>query len=164
MTTVDREAVFEEQRPVLFGLAYRMLGSVADADDVVQDAFLRWQAADRSDVQSPKAFLTTVATRLAVDQLRRRRRERESYIGPWLPEPLVTDDAAPNSAELAESLSLAFLTMLEKLQPVERAVFLLHDVHGYTDVEIATMTNTARSTVRSQLHRARKLLREALTL
>src|SRR5262249_41672335 len=124
--------VFEEQRPVLFGLAYRMLGSVADAEDVVQEAWLRWRSADRGQVQSPKAFLTTVATRLSVDHLRRRQRERETYIGPWLPEPLVTDDSSRESnAELAESLSLAFLTLLEKLQPVERAVFLLHDVFQY---------------------------------
>jgi RNA polymerase sigma-70 factor (ECF subfamily) len=159
MATVDHDdSAFEEQRQVLFGLAYRMLGSVADAEDVVQDAFLRWQAADRSDVQSPKAFLTTVATRLAVDRLRRRRRERESYIGPWLPEPLVTDDAVPNSAELAESLSLAFLTLLEKLQPVERAVFLLHDVFQYSHDEIAAIVEKSPQNCRQILSRAKEHL------
>jgi RNA polymerase sigma-70 factor (ECF subfamily) len=160
MTAINfDDAVFEEQRQVLFGLAYRMLGSVADAEDVVQDAFLRWQAADRSDVQSPKAFLTTVATRLAVDRLRRRRRERESYIGPWLPEPLVTDDSMrESSAELAESLSLAFLTLLEKLQPVERAVFLLHDVFQYSHDEIAAIVEKSPQNCRQILSRAKEHL------
>ena len=153
------DAVFEEQRPVLFGLAYRMLGSVADAEDVVQEVFLRWQGADRSDVQSPKAFLTTVATRLAVDQLRRRQRERESYVGPWLPEPLVTDDPLLETrAELAESLSLAFLTLLEKLQPVERAVFLLHDVFQYSHDEIAAIVERSPENCRQILSRSKQHL------
>jgi RNA polymerase sigma-70 factor (ECF subfamily) len=156
------DAVFGEQRPVLFGLAYRMLGSVADAEDVVQEAFLRWQAADRGDVQSPRAFLTTVATRLAVDQLRRRQRERETYIGPWLPEPLVTDDAMQESrAELAESLSLAFLTLLEKLQPLERAVFLLHDVFQYSHDEIAAIVEKSPENCRQILARAKQHLAAA---
>ena len=160
MTEVDfDDEVFEEQRPVLFGLAYRMMGSVADAEDVVQEAWLRWQSADRGGVQSPKAFLTTVATRLSVDQLRRRQRERETYIGPWLPEPLVTDDTTrENGAELAESLSLAFLTLLEKLQPVERAVFLLHDVFQYSHDEIASIVEKSSQNCRQILSRAKEHL------
>jgi RNA polymerase sigma-70 factor (ECF subfamily) len=151
--------VFEAQRPVMFGLAYRMLGSVADAEDVVQEAWLRWQSADRGDVQSPRAFLTTVATRLSVDQLRRRQRERETYIGPWLPEPLVTDDTTrEKSAELAESLSLAFLTLLEKLQPVERAVFLLHDVFQYSHDEIGAIVEKSSQNCRQILSRAKEHL------
>jgi len=157
-TTENIETVFEEQRPVLFGLAYRMLGSVADAEDVVQESYLRWQAADRGDVQSPKAFLVTVATRLALDQLRRRKRERETYVGPWLPEPLLTDDSADECAEMAESLSLAFLTLLEKLQPVERAVFLLHEVFQYSHDDIAAMVEKSRENCRQILMRAKQHL------
>jgi RNA polymerase sigma-70 factor (ECF subfamily) len=148
--------VFAEQRPALFGLAYRMLGSVADAEDVVQEAYLRWQSTDRRGVQSPRAFLTTVATRLAVDLLRRRQRERKSYIGPWLPEPLVTEETPDETrAELAESLSLAFLTLLEKLQPVERAVFLLHDVFQYRHDEIAAIVEKSPENCRQILSRAK---------
>jgi len=160
MADVDfDDEVFEVQRPVLFGLAYRMLGSVTDAEDVVQDAWLRWQSAERGAVQSPKAFLTTVATRLSVDQLRRRQLERETYIGPWLPEPLVTDDSMrESSAELAESLSLAFLTLLEKLQPVERAVFLLHDVFQYSHDEIAAIVEKSPQNCRQILSRAKEHL------
>src|SRR5262245_60144202 len=160
MAEVDfDDEVFEEQRSVLFGLAYRMLGSVADAEDVVQEAWLRWQSAERGQVQSPKAFLTTVATRLSLDQLRRRQRERETYIGPWLPEPLVTDDSMrESSAELAESLSLAFLTLLEKLQPIERAVFLLHDVFQYSHDEIAAIVEKSSQNCRQILSRAKEHL------
>jgi len=159
VTTVENiETVFEEQRSVLFGLAYRMLGSVADAEDIVQESYLRWQAIDRASVQSPRAFLITVATRLAVDQLRRRKRERETYIGPWLPEPLVTDDRADDCAEMAESLSLAFLTLLEKLQPLERAVFLLHEVFQYSHDDIAAIVEKSRENCRQILSRARQHL------
>jgi RNA polymerase sigma-70 factor, ECF subfamily len=159
MTTIENiETVFEEQRPVLFGLAYRMLGSVADAEDIVQESYLRWQAADRGDVQSPRAFLVTVATRLALDQLRRRKRERETYVGPWLPEPLVTDDNADDCAEMAESLSLAFLTLLEKLQPIERAVFLLHEVFQYSHDDISAIVEKSPENCRQILSRARQHL------
>src|SRR5262245_45721170 len=120
-------------RPLLFSIAYRMLGSVSEAEDVVQEAFLREQRAraDGTEIGSPKAFLSAVVTRLCIDQLRSARARREVYAGAWLPEPLFTDEAAPDPAEHAEqadSLSMAFLVLLEQLSPVERAVFLLHDV------------------------------------
>src|SRR5262249_42136156 len=131
MVTVDKRAeVFASAKPWLFSIAYRMLGSVMDAEDLVQDAFLRWHSASEADVRSPRAYLTTVVTRLAINQLRSAKAQREAYIGPWLPEPLVTDRApdAADKLELAESLSMAFLVLLERLTPVERAVFLLHEV------------------------------------
>ena len=116
----------EELRPYLFAIAYRMLGSVADAEDVVQETFLRYHAAD-VEPESPKAYLATITTRLALDQLRSARTQREVYPGEWLPEPLAEEDAARH-AEMADSLSLSFLHLLEKLSPVERAVFLLREV------------------------------------
>src|SRR6185312_10284777 len=110
---------------------YRMLGSVADAEDVVQESFLRYHQAD-ADVESPKAFLSAVTTRLCIDHLRSARVRRESYVGPWLPEPLLTSDSDPaQGVSDADSLSMAFLLVLERLSPVERAVFLLHDVFDY---------------------------------
>lgn len=122
--------VFNTYRPLLFSIAYRMLGSVMDAEDVVQEAFLRWRQQNPATVASPKSYLTTVVTHLSIDSLRSARVRREEYIGQWLPEPLVTDerviDADP--VALAESLSMAFLMLLERLTPIERAVFLLHDV------------------------------------
>src|SRR5579885_208176 len=120
--------VFSQHRPLLFSIAYRMLGSVMDAEDVVQEAFLRWQQRQGTEaaVESPKAFLSTVVTRLCIDQLRSAQARREEYVGPWLPEPLVTEPEAVGTVELADSLSLAFLVLLESLSPVERAVFLLH--------------------------------------
>ena len=152
------ESVFEAERPHLFGLAYRMLGSVADAEDVVQDAFLRWRSA-AADVRSAKAYLTTIVTRLSIDRLRVARHERETYVGPWLPEPLVTEEAQPDAqAELAESLSLAFLALLESLQPVERAVFLLHEAFQYSHDEIAAIVEKSSENCRQILSRARKQL------
>lgn len=152
------DSVFEAERPRLFGLAYRMLGSVADAEDVVQDAFLRWRSA-AGDVRSAKAYLATVVTRLAIDRLRVVRQQRETYVGPWLPEPLVTEDAPPDAqAELAESLSLAFLALLESLQPVERAVFLLHEAFQYSHDEIAAIVEKTPEHCRQILSRARKQL------
>src|ERR671939_430017 len=129
------ETVYEELRPLLFSIAYRMLGSVSEAEDVVQDAFVRYQGAlaGGADVGSPKAYLSAVVTRLAIDQLRSARVRRESYVGEWLPEPLLTDDGADPAAraEEADTLSMAFLLVLERLTPVERAVFLLHEVFAY---------------------------------
>src|SRR5438094_7284618 len=106
-----RAAVFDSARPLLFSIAYRMLGSVMDAEDLVQDAYLRWQEAPETDVRSPRAYLTTIVTRLAINHLRAARTKRETYVGPWLPEPLVTEDT-PDTVELAESLSMAFTVLL----------------------------------------------------
>lgn len=156
--TGTNDEVFETERSHLFGLAYRMLGSVADAEDVVQDAFLRWRSAE-GEIRSAKAYLTTVVTRLAIDRLRLARQQRETYIGPWLPEPLATEQAPPDAqAELAESLSLAFLALLESLQPIERAVFLLHEAFQYSHDEIAAIVEKTPDNCRQILSRARKQL------
>src|SRR5918996_1046770 len=131
-------------RPLLFSLAYRMVGVVGEAEDLVQEAFLRLHGAGE-DVAAPKAFLTTVTTRLAIDHLRSARVRREAYVGPWLPDPLV-DEMAPDivqTAELAESLSTAFLVLMETLSPRERAVFLLHDVFDYDYPTIAEVVGTS---------------------
>jgi RNA polymerase sigma-70 factor (ECF subfamily) len=126
------DEVFGQLRPELFGLAYRMLAVAADAEDVVHEAYLRWRAEPRDDVRSPKAFLVTVVTRLCLDALGSARARRETYVGPWLPEPLLVDELGPAGAsELSDSLSLAFLVVLEELSALERAAFLLHDVFGY---------------------------------
>lgn len=163
MTRSDPLAAFSEQRGHLFGVAYRMLGSVAEAEDVVQDSYLRWSAADRSDVESPVAFLTTTVTRLAIDRLRSARVRRETYVGPWLPEPLVTQvDGGPEAAvEVADSLTTAFLVLLERLNPVERAVFLLHEVFGYRYDEVAEVVERPAPTCRQIASRARAHLADA---
>jgi RNA polymerase sigma-70 factor (ECF subfamily) len=145
----------------MFSIAYRMLGSVSDAEDMVQEAFLRYQRAqaDGVAVESPKAYLSTVVTRLAIDQLRSARMRRETYVGQWLPEPLLTDDGAGDPAARAEqtdSVSMAFLLLLERLSPVERAVFLLHDVFGYGYDEIATIVDKSEANCRQLAHRARR--------
>src|SRR5919202_881876 len=126
--------VYTELRPLLFSIAYRMVSSVTEAEDLVQEAFVRFHQhrARGGEVDDPKAFLTTVVTRLAIDHLRSARVRREAYVGPWLPEPLLTDDSADPArhAELADSLSMAFLVLLERLGPVERAVFVLREAFG----------------------------------
>ncbi|MFE5597215.1 RNA polymerase sigma-70 factor [Streptomyces sp. NPDC056549] len=152
---------FEEHRPMLLGVAYRMLGRTADAEDVVQEAWLRWTAADRAAVREPRAFLVRITTRLAVDRLRQAQARRESYIGPWLPEPLVTDfgPAVPDTAEralLADSVSLAVLVVLESLSPLERAVFVLREAFGFPFGEIATALDRSEAAVRQLAGRARR--------
>jgi|SRR5262245_23339699 len=142
----------EELRPYLFAIAYRMLGSVADAEDVVQEAFLRYQAAG-VEPDSPKAYLATITTRLAIDQLRSARMQREVYPGEWLPEPLAEEDAAQH-AEMADSLSLSFLHILEKLSPVERAVFLLREVFDYPHEDVARIVGKSPANSRQILARA----------
>jgi RNA polymerase sigma-70 factor (ECF subfamily) len=142
----------DELRPYLFAIAYRMLGSVADAEDVVQEAFLRYHAAE-IEPGSPKAYLATITTRLAIDQLRSARRQREVYPGQWLPEPLAEEDAAQH-AEMADSLSLAFLHLLEKLSPVERAVFLLREVFDYPHEDVARIVGKSSANSRQILARA----------
>ena len=144
----------DELRPLLFSIAYRMLGSVADAEDVVQEAFLRYERADHVD--SPKAWLTSVVTNLAIDQLRSARAQRETYVGEWLPEPLVDGEDPAAVAEQADTLSMAFLLLLERLTPVERAVFLLHDVFGYRYDEIAPMVGRSEANCRQLGVRARR--------
>ena len=159
MTSTDeRAAVFTETRPLLFSIAYRMLGSVADAEDIVQDAYLRWQRTPHLDVREPRAYLTTVVTRLAINELKSARVQRETYVGPWLPEPLVTEHVPDSSAslELAESLSMAFLVMLERLSPIERAVLLLHDVFDFDYAEIARIVDKSEANCRQLLSRAKK--------
>jgi RNA polymerase sigma-70 factor, ECF subfamily len=148
----------EELRSYLFAIAYRMLGSVADAEDVVQDAFLRYHEAD-VEAESPKAYLATVTTRLAIDRLRSARARREVYPGQWLPEPIVGDESVRH-AETADSLSLAFLHLLEQLSPVERAVFLLREVFEYPYDEVARIVGKSPDNCRQILARARRHVEE----
>ncbi|MFJ6698851.1 RNA polymerase sigma-70 factor [Streptomyces sp. NPDC091272] len=162
---MDPTALFEEHRPVLAGVAYRMLGRVADAEDVVQEAWLRWSAEDREDVRSPRAYLVRVTTRLAIDRLRHVQSRREAYVGPWLPEPYGTDfgERAPDTAEravLADSVSLAVLVVLESLSPLERAVFVLREAFGFPYGEIATALDRSEAAVRQLAGRARKHVEE----
>jgi RNA polymerase sigma-70 factor (ECF subfamily) len=154
---VTDEEAFEANRELLFAVAYRMLGTVADAEDAVQDAWLRWSAAPRPDVAQPRAYLVTTVTHIALNRLQSARARREAYVGPWLPEPLltVTPDAA-DRAELAESVSLAMLVVLESLTPEERAVFVLHEVFGFTHAEIAAAIGRPDTSVRQLMHRARE--------
>lgn len=153
---------FEALRPRLFGIAYRMLGVRADAEDVLQDAWLRWSAADRALLQSAEAWLVTVTTRLAIDRLRAAKAEREAYVGAWLPEPLVEwDDHTPESAaERAGDVSVAFLHLLERLAPEERAAFLLRQVFDYDYDEIAGMLGKSQAAVRQTVHRAAERVRQ----
>jgi len=143
---MDWETEFQNLRPLLFALAYRMLGARADAEDVVQDAYLRWQSAAAGEVRSPKSYLTTIVARLALDRLKAAHRQREIYVGPWLPEPLV-EPLGTQPVEMAESLSLAFLHILESLSPSERLAFLLREVFdaGYDEVAAALDTTEANS-------------------
>lgn len=148
--------VFEEHRDLLFAVAYRMLGTVADAEDVVQDAWLKWSAGDRSDVAEPKAYLVRIVTNVALDRLRSARVQRESYVGPWLPEPVLTTSDAAEDVEMAESVSMAMLVVLETLTPLERAVFVLREVFGFSYSEIATALDRSEPSVRQLAHRARE--------
>lgn len=165
MATETETDLFEEHRPVLLGVAYRMLGRVSDAEDVVQEAWLRWSAADRSEVREPRAYLVRVTTRLAIDRLRQVKARGETYVGPWLPEPYVTDfgDTVPDTAErtvLADSVSLAVLVVMESLSPLERAVFVLREAFGYPYADIAAMLDRGEPAVRQLAGRARKHVEE----
>ncbi|NUS18140.1 MAG: RNA polymerase sigma factor SigJ [Streptomyces sp.] len=155
------DETFEEHRAVLTGVAYRMLGRIADAEDVVQEAWLRWAGADRDEVREPRAFLVRTTTRLAIDRLRHVQSRRESYVGAWLPEPLTTDlppgaGDAESRVLLAESVSLALLVVLETLSPLERAVFVLREAFGYPYGEIAAALDRAEPAVRQMAGRARR--------
>lgn len=157
----DGLEVFGRNRARLFGIAYRMLGTRADAEDIVQEAYLRWHSAKRGEIETPEAWLTTVATRLSIDRLRKASVQRESYIGPWLPEPLIVDgSASPEArAEMDSDVSLAFMVMLERLSPLERAVFLLHDVFDLAHAEIANVVEKSEQAVRQIVSRARSRVR-----
>jgi RNA polymerase sigma-70 factor (ECF subfamily) len=159
---IDRTALFNEQRARLYGIAYRMLGSRADAEDMVQEAYLRWHRADVERVQTPQAWLVTTVTRLCIDRLRAARTEREAYVGPWLPEPLGTDvaPAADEQSELASDLSIAFLVVLERLAPEERAAFLLHEVFDSDYADIAGILGKNEASCRQIVHRARQRVRQ----
>ncbi len=154
----------DELRPLMFSIAYRMTGSVGDAEDIVQEAVIRtYRAASQGTmVESPKAFVTTTTTRLAIDHLRSARVQREAYVGTWLPEPLVSDPAPgpAERAEMSDSLSLAFLVLLESLSPVERAVFLLREVFGYDYGEIAAAVGKSEPNCRQIFTRARRHIGE----
>lgn len=155
--------VFQAHRPRLFGVAYRMLGSRADAEDVLQDAWLRWHQADLNAIDSPQAWLVTIVTRLCLDRLRARQHDLETYVGPWLPEPVLTD-ALPSpelQLELANEVSVAFLAVLERLGPDKRAAFLLKDVFDYDYPEIAQMLGKTESALRQMVHRAREEVKSA---
>jgi RNA polymerase sigma-70 factor, ECF subfamily len=158
---MDSTDPFDSLRPRLFGIAYRMLGLRADAEDVLQDAWLRWSAADRSQLQSAEAWLVTVVTRLSIDRLRAAKAERDAYVGLWLPEPLVElDERTPEAvAEFANDLSVAFLHVLERLAPEERAAFLLRQVFDYDYDEIATVLGKREPAVRQMVHRAGERVR-----
>jgi RNA polymerase sigma-70 factor (ECF subfamily) len=156
---------FAGLRPLLFSIAYRMLASVSEAEDVVQEAFLRYQRAlaGGAVIDSPKAYLSAVVTRLAIDELRSARVRRETYVGQWLPEPLITDETVEDVArviERADELSMAFLLVLQRLGPVERAVFLLHDIFGYSFGEIAEIVDRSPEACRQLASRARRRVAE----
>jgi RNA polymerase sigma-70 factor (ECF subfamily) len=158
--------IFGQHRRLLFTVAYQMLGSVADAEDAVQDTWLRWSAADRSEVTAPRAYLVRITTRLALDRMDSARARRETYVGPWLPEPLLTGSApvasgspAPDpeaAVELGEQVSLALLVVLETLTPGERAVFVLREVFGMSVAEVAGALGRSEAAVRQMVHRARE--------
>ena len=152
----DTAAAFEEHRGRIWRVAYRMPGSRAEADDVVQEAYRRWHGTSREEIRSPQAWLVTTVTRLALDRLRQLRAEREHYVGPWLPEPLVAEPAPEQAAELASDLSIAFLAVLERLAPEERAAFLLHEVFESDYADIARVLGKSEVACRQIVSRARK--------
>ena len=159
-TSDDRASTFEAHRPRLFGIAYRMLGAVEDAEDVLQDAYLRWHQAKLDAIRSHEAWLVAVVTRLSIDRLRRLATERAAYVGNWLPEPIATPSSAPDGrAELASDLSMAFLVLLERLAPEERAAFLLREVFGAEYAEIAEVLDKSGAACRQMVHRARERVR-----
>ena len=156
---------FESYRPYLFSIAYRMLGSAMDAEDMVQETYMRYQSTPKDDIRSLKAYLSTILIRLCMDQLQLARRKREQYVGPWLPEPILTADTAEvvdpqERVDKHESISLAFLVLLEQLQPFERAVFLMREVFDYDFAEIATMLGKSEAACRRSFSRAKLHLRE----
>lgn len=156
------EEIFQDYRPELFGIAYRMLGSASEAEDVLQDAYLRHVTSSPGELRSPRAYFRTIVTRLCLDRLKAARTTREQYIGPWLPEPLLTVDDTDilQAAEMHESITMAFLVLLERLTPQERAVFLLHDVFDYEHAEIAQILGLSVANSRQILRRAKERIAE----
>ncbi len=154
-------AIFRQHKTRLFGIAYRMLGTRDDAEDILQEAYLRWHQAGAEEIETPEAWLVTVVTRLSIDRLRKASNARETYIGPWLPEPLIISDAPSPEEELefASNLSLAFMVLLERLSPVERAAFLLRDIFDCDYADIARIVGKSETASRQIIHRARKRVR-----
>ncbi|MEM7347479.1 MAG: RNA polymerase sigma-70 factor, partial [Chloroflexota bacterium] len=155
---IDHATTFDEYRSYLFSVAYRMLGSAMEAEDMVQETFLRWQKVTEDKIESVKAYLTTIITRLCLDHLRSAKVQRENYVGAWLPEPLVSEQVPDpeDNVDLAESLSIAFLILLESLTPTERAVFLLREVFDYDYVDVARIVNKTEANCRQMVRRARQ--------
>jgi RNA polymerase sigma-70 factor (ECF subfamily) len=153
--------IFKRHRARLFGIAYRMLGTHAESEDILQEAYIKWHQARADEIETPEAWLVTVVTRLSIDRLRKAANERETYIGPWLPEPLVVSDApTPEEAmELASNLSMAFMVLLERLSPLERAAFLLHDIFDCGYADIARIVGKTETASRQLIHRARERVR-----
>ncbi|BDU06276.1 RNA polymerase sigma-70 factor [Nocardia cyriacigeorgica] len=151
----DGQQVFDEYRNLLFAVAYRILGTAADAEDAVQDAWLKWSAAERSRVSDPKGYLARIVSNLAMDRLRSTRHQRETYVGPWLPEPILTSGDIVDDVTGAESVSMAMLVVLETLSPIERAVFVLKEVFDFSYAEIADAVDRSEEAVRQAAHRAR---------
>jgi len=160
MRRTDLLSVFDEQRGLLLGVAYRLLGSLADAEDVVQETWLRWSSVDLDSIDDPRAFLVRVTTRLGLDRLRRIKARREDYVGPWLPEPVLTAPDVAEDIERAESISLALIVVLETLTPLERAVFVLREVFGFSHAEMAEVLDRSEVAVRQLAARARSHVHE----
>jgi RNA polymerase sigma-70 factor (ECF subfamily) len=152
----DDQQTFADYRNLLFSIAYRILGSAADAEDVVQDAWFKWSADDRSQVSDPKAYLARIVSNLSMERLRSTRHQRETYVGPWLPEPILTETDAAEDVAAAESVSMAMLVVLETLSPLERAVFVLKEVFAFSYAEIAEAVERSEAGVRQAGHRARE--------
>jgi RNA polymerase sigma-70 factor (ECF subfamily) len=156
----ELDPVFAKHRNLLFSVAYRILGSAADAEDAVQDTWVKWSAADRSEVADPKAYLVRIVSNVAMDRLRSAQVRRETYVGPWLPEPILTDSANttdnPDNTDTADDISLAMLVVLETLSPLERAVFVLKEAFAFSYVEIADAVGRSEQAVRQAAHRARE--------
>ncbi|WP_446220077.1 RNA polymerase sigma-70 factor [Micromonospora sp. IBHARD004] len=153
------QQVFNQHRNLLFSVAYRILGTAADAEDAVQDAWIKWSASDRAQVADPKAYLARIVSNLALERLRSTRHKRETYVGPWLPEPILTSGDAAEAVIDAESVSMAMLMVLETLSPLERAVFVLKEVFGFSHAEIAEAVERSEAAVRQAAHRAREHVR-----
>ncbi|MFE0520947.1 RNA polymerase sigma-70 factor [Streptomyces sp. NPDC058954] len=150
------QLAFQQYRSLIFSVAYRILGTAADAEDAVQDAWLKWSAADRSHVADPKTYLTRIVSNLAMERLRSTRHQRETYVGPWLPEPILTGPDTADDVATADSVSMALLVVLETLSPLERAVFVLKEVFAFSHAEIAEAVERSEAAVRQAAHRARE--------